>query len=131
MKRVYLSDFAYPCVAYVIRRLGLRHNVEEILDRKGSQYIKGELLKPGDVVIWERVSGSEITDATLVIDKHGPVTTKLHLGKHYGVYEGNGLVSDLCFDGNTYFPRIRLMRLNDHPAPREILPLECLEMPHA
>lgn len=41
--------------------------------------------------------------------------------KHFGVYEGHGLVSDITFDGDTYFPRIRLMPLFEHPEPRTIL----------
>jgi hypothetical protein len=121
LKSVFLADFAYPCVAYIIQRLGLSHDIEAILLIHGERYNATTTLEIGDVLVWERSDSLTISDATLTIGKHGPVTTKLRLGRHFGVYEGNGLVSDITFDGDTYYPRIRLMPLSEHPVPRIVL----------
>lgn len=121
MKPVYLEDFAYPCIAYVIRRTGFEGSIEQLMSLTGERYTAWTEIAVGDVLVWERHGGSEITDVTLTIGEHGPITTKLCLGKHFGVYEGHGLVSDVTFDGDTYFPRIRLMPLFEHPEPRTIL----------
>lgn len=121
MKTVYLEDFAYPCVAYVLRRTGATLSVDQFLALHGEKYISLADLEVGDVVAWDARGGTEVTDATLTIGEHGPITTKLHLGRHFGVYEGDGLVSDATFDGDTYFPRIRLMPMSEHPAPRKVL----------
>ena len=121
MKPVYLEDFAYPCVAYVIRRTGFEGSVEQLMALIGERHTASTELVVGDVLVWERREGSQITDATLTIGEHGPITTKLCVGRHFGVYEGHGLVSDTTFDDGTYFPRIRLMPLSEHPAPRKIL----------
>ena len=122
MKPVYLEDFAYPCVAYVLRRTGSAFSVEQFLTLQGEKYIApADDLEVGDVVVWEAREGSEVTDATLTIGEHGPISTKLHLGRHFGVYEGDGLVSDTTFGEGTYFPRIRLMPLSEHPTPQKVL----------
>lgn len=126
MNSVYLANFAYPCVSYVIQRLGLPHDIERILACRGESYSASTKLNAGDIIIWERKDGPHISDATLTIGERGPITTKLRLGIHFGVYEGDGMVSDVTFDGDTYYPRIRLMGLHHHPTPKEILRKETL-----
>lgn len=126
MKDVFLADFGYPCIAYVIRRLGIECNIAHLLSLNGERYTSSTVLKIADIIIWERAEGTETSDATLSIGKFGPVTTKLFLGRHFGVYEGHGLVSDTTFDGDTYFPRIRLMPLSECPVPQKFLRLDTL-----
>lgn len=127
MNNVFLADFAYPCVAYVIRRLGIEIDTEDLLMCHGEKYTPATVFDVGDIIIWERSDGPNVSDATLTIGEFGPVTTKLYLGRHFGVYEGHGLVSDTTFDGDTYSPRIRLMRLSDRSAPKEFLQLHNLQ----
>ncbi|MFV0347709.1 MAG: hypothetical protein ACK5JO_03905 [Halodesulfovibrio sp.] len=127
MKNLFLIEFAYPCVAYVIKRLGLSVDIERILAMRGERYSSTTPLMDGDIVVWERSDGPHVSDATLTFSQRGPITTRLHLGRHFGVYEGEGLVSDLTFDGDTYYPRIRLMLLADHPFPKEVIRKEAIE----
>ena len=121
MKNVYLENFAYPCVAYVIERLGLSCSIKELFNIEGSPYSNSVELEVGDIVVWVR--SDEFSEATLTMKECSPVSTKINLNKHFGVYEGNGLVSDITFDSNNFYPRIRLMPLTERQFPQRYIRL--------
>ena len=126
MESVFLEDFAYPCVAYVIRRLGLEQEIKQLFVATGEEYSSTTNLIPGDIIIWEYSSGITEGNVTLTMGTRGPITTKFFLGRHFGVYEGDGLVSDLTFNKDDYQPHIRLMSLLEHPRPERFLRLTTL-----
>jgi len=121
LKEVMLKEFGYPCVNYVILRTGLSCSVDDILEKKGSPYSGSSDLDIGDILVWKRPSDSGQSDAVLSMTDRGPVTTRIQMGVHYGVYEGDDFVSDTCFDSENYFPRIRLMKISDGATPKEVI----------
>lgn len=121
MKDVCLLDFAYPCVAYVIRRLGIDATVDRVMSLTTEPYAPSVDLNVGDVVIWDYKHDTKVTDAVITMGKYGPITTRLAFTAHFGVYEGNGLVSDITYDDCSHFPCIRLMPLHGRGMPQRVL----------
>lgn len=121
MKDVYLSEFSYPCIAYVKARLGLDINIEEILHAKREIYSPKIELCTGDVLVWQRHSGKGMTYDFLAVRGNCVFAKKTITGVHFGVYEGQGIVSDLSCIGDKWNPIIRMMELNEHPYPVEII----------
>lgn len=123
LSSVSLDEFAYPCLLYAIRRVGLSYlPCDKLIKRRGIRYplTSGEL-QIGDILVWRNKKASVVSDAVLHMSAHGQITTKVQLGVHFGVYEGDGFVSDATFDGESYFPRIRLRHLSECVPPNEVL----------
>jgi len=121
LKEVMLEEFGYPCVSYAIRRAGLSCSIDDIREKKGSPYSGSSDLDIGDILVWKSSSDSGQSDAVLSMTDRGPVTTRIQMGVHYGVYEGDDFASDTCFDSENYFPRIRLMKISDGAPPKEVI----------
>lgn len=116
MKDVYLEEFAYPCARYAVLRTGCKYSVRYIMETALlEKYTTISCLKIGDIVVWEKDKGEE--NANLTICDKSIITTRLFYGRHIGVYEGKGLVSDLVFIHETYYPTIRLKKMCDYPNP--------------
>lgn len=120
LEEVYLEEFMYPCVLYAKRRVGILMSLQDIYSLEGLPYENTNQLSVGDIVVWERFE-EEDTDMTLSMGGRGPITTKVALGRHFAVYEGDGMVSDICFDAEHYFPRIRLTLLEERKRPKNII----------
>ena len=121
MKNMYLEDFAYPCVCYAKRRTESPLPIKDILELSCERYTATTILNIGDIVVWQHNRDIKITDVMLTIMDKCVITTKARFDRHFGVYEGDGMVSDLTFDSDNYHPRIRLMPLSEHPTPRDII----------
>lgn len=115
LKDVFLSDFLYPCATYVVKRLGLSMSPISLYAFPAEKLKEDELsnLQIGDVVIWDWRKNEPPSEVVLSISNKGPVTSKQYRGRHYGVYEGNGIVSDITFYGDSTTPCIRQMYLHD------------------
>jgi hypothetical protein len=115
LKSVDLTEFAYPCITFIIKRCGLSLSIKEILETPIEKYETFTKLAIGDILIWDNVTPPEPDLMTLIFDSTvGVITSSVDLSKHFGVYEGNGLVSDVVHDSNTYYPHIRVMTIDDH-----------------
>lgn len=87
-----------------------------------------DIIARGDIVIWDKgPAGTSTRESCLEITEYGvPITTPVEFGKHFGVYEGEGLISDLVFDSDAYFPTIRVRKLCDILQPQRMLRLASL-----
>lgn len=112
-----LTHFLFPCVTYVLQRTGVDQDPEEFMGGMGwdlSSYSR-KAVQVGDIVCW--ANDQRITDVTLEIVDGVPVSERIAVNNHYGVYEGDGRVSDLTIDGNDYAPRIRVMNVDRSRTP--------------
>lgn len=119
LQDVDLEDFVYPCIKYSLLRTGSTKSIQDILDDKGIPYEGIDALTVGDILVW-RKENTERRDTTTHINKYGVVTTRAFSGIHVGVYEGDGLVSDLVFN-DSYIPSIRMMHVNDGARPNIVI----------
>lgn len=114
LKSCWLPEFVYPCATYVVKRLGIDMSPIDLYDFPGEKFEEGvTVLHPGDVLIWDWRKDSPATDVVLGMSEKGPITSKQKYGRHFGVYEGNDIVSDITFYGDSTTPFIRQMFLDD------------------
>lgn len=114
---VRLTAFLFPCVTYVLERVGVDQSPEEFMRGIGwklSTFTRKDV-QVGDIVCWNK--DQYLTDVTLEIVGGVPVSERIVINNHYGVYEGNGLVSDLTINGDNYAPRIRVMSVDRSRTP--------------
>lgn len=105
------------CLTYAIQRIGL--------DPSGASYEEigrwfdvhpfffGPLCNTGVILVWD--ANAKISDLPFEIDDHGRIISRpvIH-GVHFGVYEGNGLVSDCSrLDSPGSLPILRMRHLNE------------------
>lgn len=121
LKNIFLETLAYPCVFYAKERLGLNIDIKELLNMEGEIFIpKKTELKTGDILvyknqdqvttpIWLKVSGKSI------IRKHADVS------KHFCVYEGEGIVSDMVYSNECTYPIIRMRDIEDIATPDYVI----------
>jgi len=112
-----LTQFFFPCVTYVLQRAGVDQTPEEFIGGVGwvlsSFNVKD--VKVGDIVCW--ANDQRLTEVTLEIVNGVPISERVAINNHYGVYEGGGRVSDLTIDGDSYAPRIRVMSVERSRTP--------------
>lgn len=103
-----LKQFFFPCVTYVLERTGINESPGDFVSGKKWNIVSFDIdmVTIGDIVCWS--NDSLITEVTLEIVDGVPISERIAINNHYGVYEGNGLVSDLTIDGDSYAPRIRV-----------------------
>jgi hypothetical protein len=114
---MYLSEFVYPCITYVLRRKNIVQPPENLMTGEGWHILKFDLehVEVGDIVCWN--STPRTFDATLEIVKGIPISRRTTYDRHFGVYEGDKLISDLTTTNNEIVPRIRIRSLDSarHP----------------
>ena len=127
-KECYLAEFLYPCVTYVIRRLGLSISPEELYFMEGEDYTEGSTdLTVGDILVYISDDNDRWCDVILKFTDRGPVTTRQHQGKHFCVYEGKGFISDLTFYRDNDTPFLRQMPLSERKKlPKKVIRYSCL-----
>lgn len=115
-----ITDYAYPCIAYALRRTGCgdARPVYPLPDAFERFAYSEESLRVGDIVAWEKEK--QESDCTLVMRDGIPVTAKVHVGIHFGVYEGKGLVSDISYCGDSIIPYLRVRDISTVKDPRWI-----------
>lgn len=125
MNAVDLTDITYPCATYALRRIGSHWPVERLLNFPPEPFTE---LNVGDILVWDRLDSPEETSA-YIMDEHGrPISRSVAYNRHLGVYEGDGVVSDVKFIGELGIPNIRMKRLSEMPKqPTGRIPLEVLK----
>lgn len=113
MNNVNFMELAYPCAKYCLARIGVTFDIIKFLDIQSSiKFIRWEDLEVGDIVVW-KAPEDRYEEVVLQVFGTTTVTTKVKKTFHYGVYEGNGLVSDMVMDYYTHIPRIRMQKCED------------------
>lgn len=130
LKDVFLSDFLYPCATYVVKRLGLNISPISLYAYPAEKFEEDKLttLQKGDVLIWDWNVDTPPTEVVLGMSEQGPITYKKKYGRHFGVYEGNDIVSDITFYGDSVMPFIRQMYIyNKKTSPVEFISYSTLK----
>ena len=125
MKAVDLTDITYPCATYALRRVGSHWPVERLINFPPEPFFE---LNVGDVLVWDVLDSPKEMSA-YVIDEHGrPISRVVAYNRHFGVFEGDGVVSDVKFIGELVIPNIRVRRLSEMARqPTGRIPLEVLK----
>ena len=114
-----LTDLTWTCAVYVMRRIGYNGTIHDFLKLKYHKYHYP--FNIGDVVLWKHRDTSYSTPA-IRIENDLPINEYLKLDKHYAVYEGNGIISDIQLLGDMQLPGIRFRKLRDlHTKPAYII----------
>lgn len=97
---VSMEDYQYPCMIYVTKRLGIKRNIYFLWDFDAELYKPGSdnKLKPGDILLWVN-SNSKPQNMPIVMNEHGLLSLRVYRNKHFGVYEGDDIVSDCDING--------------------------------
>lgn len=129
LKDVFLLDFLYPCATYVVKRLGIDMSPKDLYQTTGKEYDGNpESLSVGDVLVWNYRKDSPTLDVVMQMTDRGPITSRKIQGKHLGVYEGDGLVSDLTFYEDPPIPFIRQIPLEEIKSrPLEVISYDTLK----
>lgn len=95
-----MEDYQYPCMIYVTKRLSIKRNIYFLWDFDAELYKPGvdNKLKPGDILLWVN-SNSKPQDMPIVMNEHGLLSLRVYRNKHFGVYEGDDIVSDCDING--------------------------------
>lgn len=117
-----ISDFYCFCGLYAVWRTGVKFTLGELLKEEGTQFTSINDLKIGDILVWE-CNGPRVTYPSK-IKNNVLLTVSVNNNKHYGVYEGNGVVSDLSFlsdfDHNQW-PILRMRELEKLTLPDKVI----------
>lgn len=114
---VCLTEFMWPCLDYVMRRVGYGSaRTRENLEMDFSIWpIPDDLseIPEGAILKWENKEGEKAWQTTL----KGKVVLETYTFNrgHYAVYEGDGFISDLGWQDDT--PYIRFRKLADISKP--------------
>lgn len=130
LKDCFFEEFLYPCATYVVKRLGLAISPVSLYAYPAEKFEDdgSTTLFKGDVLIWDWNEDTPPTDVVLGMSDQGPITYKKKYGRHFGVYEGNDIVSDITFYGDSVTPFIRQMYLyNKKTNPVEIIRYDTLK----
>lgn len=107
----YMQDYAYPCITYVIRRLGIiGYSAEAIARIPGMRYDSGKSLAKGDILVWKSDS-KETSLHPLTVAGNKIVSVPIITNVRFAVYEGEDIVSD-CVIVSGYIPTIRMYKLS-------------------
>ena len=112
-----ISDFYSFCGLYAIRRTGNRFTLGQLLKEEGTRFTSINDLKIGDILVWE-------THNSYVLKNNVLFTVSVNNSKHFGVYEGNGIVSDLSFQSDfdhNQRPVLRMRELEKLTPPDRII----------
>lgn len=102
MKDVIILEHIYPCRSYCLKRLDredlltlewLENEFPKLLQK----YRDNIVLKRGDILVWKSRE-SESCFAPVRIQNNRVLFEKIAYDYHCGVYEGDGLVSDVILD---------------------------------
>lgn len=126
-KDIFLENLAYPCVMYVKERLGLSLDIKELLNLEGEPFIPGKTeLKAGDIIVYKNTEGQSLTRIWLKVQGKSVITKWADVSKHFYVYEGDGIVSDMVYSQECTYPVIRMKDINDLDAPNYVIRRESL-----
>lgn len=111
---VELEDFMFPCFAYVKRRTGLAVSYSEFRKLKENPVPADTANIPvGAILRWDCNNGDDRwVQSFLTIEGPRVIGTWNNVDAHYGVYEGDGIVSDLVVGDGNKDPYIRLRKLD-------------------
>lgn len=110
LQDVELEDFIYPCFAFVKRRIGKPNMTYEEFNQLKEYPCPDNLLDIpiGAVVKWHCNNGdNNWEEVQLTLKRDRVVSTWANYNVHFGVYEGNGFVSDLCVGKDVKYIRYR------------------------
>ena len=114
-----LTDLMWSCAVYVMRRIGYNGTIHDFLKLEHHKYHYP--INIGDVVLWDNCDNSYSTPA-MRVENNLPISDYLKLDKHYAVYEGNDIISDIQLLGDMQLPGIRFRKLSDlHTKPAYII----------
>lgn len=124
---VTLEDFMFPCFAYSMKRTGLNYSFNDFRKLKEQPVPKNTADIPiGAILRWDINNGEDNwVDNILTIKGQRVISTWNNINVHYGVYEGDGIVSDIVWDEKEI--RIRLRELDKvYQQPRGMITDESL-----
>lgn len=125
MKAVDLTDITYPCATYALRRVGSHWPVERLINFPPEPFFE---LNVGDVLVWDRLDSPKEMSAYVIDERGRPISRVVAYNRHFGVFEGDGVVSDVKFIGEPAIPNIRMRRLSEVARqPTGRIPLEVLK----
>ena len=106
-----MTDVAFVCATYCMRRIGYMGTIHEFLLIEPEKYTTTTDVLIGDILVWN-IDNAEGEVPALEICKATIISSFTKFNKHYGVFEGNGLVSDIRLMGDMLIPNIRFRRLS-------------------
>lgn len=109
---VELEEFMFPCFTYCMKRTGLNMDWTEFRQQKEQPVPDTALIPTGAILRWDCDNGeNRWVQSFLTIKGQRVISTWHNINVHYGVYEGDGIVSDLVV-GDDKDPYIRLRELD-------------------
>lgn len=135
LHEVDMVEMLYPSLGYVVKRLMLKMPIGKIVRMEGVPYTSDLDLHVGDILLWikdlvaPRYQLHQEPDwgyVNLHINRFGVVSTyaNYHIGRRYGVYEGDGYTSILTYRNK--IPYIQMLAMAEKPAPRVVIPWSTL-----
>lgn len=115
---VTLEDFMFPCFAYCMKRTGLNMSWIEFKKLAEKPVPDTALIPVGAILRWDCDNGeNRWVQNFLTIKGQRVISTWNNVNVHYGVYEGDGIVSDLVVrdDKDPYIRLRELDKLYQHP----------------
>ena len=107
-----MTDVAFVCATYCMRRIGYMGTIHEFLLIEPEKYTTTTDVLIGDILVWN-TNDSRGEVPALEICKGTIISSFIKFDRHYGIFEGNGLVSDVRLMGDMMIPNIRFRRLSD------------------
>lgn len=117
-----ISDFYSFCGLYAVWRTRNRFTLGQLLKEEGTQFISINDLKIGDILVWE--THDSYVSYPSKIKNNVLLTVSVNNSKHFGVYEGDGIVSDLSFQSDfdhNQWPILRMRELEKLTLPDRII----------
>ena len=110
-KDISMIDFAYPCVTYIARRLGLSsEDIVGLAHQLGPFYHPDMELIRGDILLWTDYNKRDYKHKPLYIEKGKVLFAPVLVNIRFALYEGNHIVSD-CIIEEGYIPIIRTYKI--------------------
>ena len=114
LNNVDLDDFVFPCLCYALKRTtqGMTRFEFESLPRLDLPENE-EDIPVGAILYWENGEGERSWRVT--VEERTVFTTYTFNRGHFGVYEGNGIFSDLGWEDNEPYIRFRKYKETSKP----------------
>lgn len=113
MNHVDISDMYNQCLTYALRRTGIS-SLKDCVELNCLSW--RENLLPKDILMWYCESASYCTQPMEITEDGRIIFISICEDKHYAVYEGENLVSDLSYCDSK--PILRLRRLDKLTMPK-------------